>query len=251
MHTTIKYRGRHRAASTSRTRRHLAVAGVSAAALAGLGAPAAMADESQPQIPSEAEIQQMVHDGALDAHDAALLRSGEVPEQFRDQFEQGVTDLTNAVAPGALQQRADEKAAAEQAAAEAAAAQAAQDAFSNTTDTPCPASAKACVDLDGQRTWLQSDGKAYYGPVAISSGRPGPDTETPRGSFVVTYKVKDEISHEFNDAPMPNSVYFTWSGHAFHADDTNVPSAGCIHLSYGDSEEFFDQLQPGDEVFIY
>ena len=63
--------------------------------------------------------------------------------------------------------------------------------------------------------------------------------------------MKDEISHEFNDAPMPNSVYFTWSGHAFHADDTNVPSAGCIHLAYGDSEEFFDQLQPGDEVFIY
>jgi lipoprotein-anchoring transpeptidase ErfK/SrfK len=253
-HTTTQYRGRHRAASTSRTRRHLAVVGATVAAVTGLGAPAAMADEAQPQlpqIPTEAEIQQMVHDGALDAHDAAMLRAGEVPEQFRTQFEQGVTDLTNAVAPGALQQRADEQAAAERAAAEAAAEQAAQDAFNNTVDTPCPASAKACVDLDGRRAWLNDGGNTVYGPVYISSGAPGADTETPRGTFHVTYKVKDEVSHEFNEAPMPNSVYFTWSGHAFHQGNPNVDSAGCIHLGGNDSDAFFNQLHEGDEVFIY
>ena len=68
---------------------------------------------------------------------------------------------------------------------------------------------------------------------------------------LVTYKVKDEVSHEFNDAPMPNSVYFTWSGHAFHQGNPNVDSAGCIHLGGSDSDAFFNQLHEGDEVFIY
>ncbi|MFZ2274108.1 L,D-transpeptidase, partial [Corynebacterium variabile] len=129
--------------------------------------------------------------------------------------------------------------------------QARQDAWNDTTNTPCPATAKACVDLDGRRAWLTDGGNTVYGPVYISSGAPGADTETPRGTFHVTYKVKDEVSHEFNDAPMPNSVYFTWSGHAFHQGNPNVDSAGCIHLGGSDSDAFFNQLHEGDEVFIY
>jgi len=173
--------------------------------------------------------------------------SGPGPGEFRDVYEQGVTDLTNAVAPGALDERAAARAAAEAAAAE----QARQDAWNDTTNTPCPATAKACVDLDGRRAWLTDGGNTVYGPVYISSGAPGADTETPRGTFHVTYKVKDEVSHEFNDAPMPNSVYFTWSGHAFHQGNPNVDSAGCIHLGGSDSDAFFNQLHEGDEVFIY
>lgn len=243
MTSNYTYRGRHRAAATTHTRRNIALAGASAAALAGLGAgpamaaPAAQADDLRAQI----------SEGALQAHDTAIDQAGQVPEQYRDVYEQGVTDLTNAVAPGALDQRAAEQAAAAAAAAE----QARQDAWNNTVDTPCPASAKACVDLDGRRAWMQDNGATVYGPVYISSGAPGADTETPRGSFTVTYKVKDEVSHEFNDAPMPYSVYFTWSGHAFHQGDPDVPSAGCIHLSNPDAIAFFDALQPGDEVFIY
>jgi len=238
------YRGRHRTAATSHTRRNIALAGASAAALAGLGASPAMA------APAD-DLRAQINEGALAAHDAAQEQVGQVPEQYRDVYQQGVTDLTNAVAPGVLDQRAAEQAAAQAAADAAAAAQAQQDAWNNTTNTPCPASAKACGDLDGRRAWMQSNGATVYGPVYISSGAPGADTETPRGSFTVTYKVKDEISHEFNDAPMPYSVYFTWSGHAFHEGDPNVASAGCIHLSDPDAIAFFDALQPGDEVFIY
>jgi len=193
------------------------------------------------------DLRAQVTDGALDAHDSALEQSGQVPAEFRDVYEQGVTDLTNAVAPGALDERAAARAAAEAAAAE----QARQDAWNDTTNTPCPATAKACVDLDGRRAWLTDGGNTVYGPVYISSGAPGADTETPRGTFHVTYKVKDEVSHEFNDAPMPNSVYFTWSGHAFHQGNPNVDSAGCIHLGGNDSDAFFNQLHEGDEVFIY
>lgn len=240
MTSNYTYRGRHRAANATHTRRNIALVGASTAALAGLGAAPAMASPVD-------DLNAQIAEGALDAHDSAQDQAAEVPEQFRDVYEQGVTNLTDVVAPGALDQRAAEQAAAEAAAAE----QARQDAWNDTTNTPCPVTAKACVDLDGRRAWLKNGDDTFYGPVYISSGAPGEDTETPRGTFYVTYKVKDEVSREFNDAPMPNSVYFTWSGHAFHSGDPDVDSAGCIHLGGNDSTVFFDNLQEGDEVFIY
>ncbi|MBC3178979.1 L,D-transpeptidase [Corynebacterium lujinxingii] len=114
---------------------------------------------------------------------------------------------------------------------------------------PCPADAKACVDLTNQKSWLQNNGVIYYGPVQISSGRPG--QETPKGTHYVNRKVKDEISYEFNNAPMPYSVYFTNNGIAFHQDDPYVPSAGCIHLYRQDAQRYFNDLQVGDKVYVF
>lgn len=114
---------------------------------------------------------------------------------------------------------------------------------------PCPADAKACVDLTNQKSWLQNNGVIYYGPVQISSGRPGQDT--PKGTHYVNRKVKDEISYEFNNAPMPYSVYFTNNGIAFHQDDPYVPSAGCIHLYRQDAQRYFNDLQVGDKVYVF
>lgn len=247
------YHGRHRATANTRTRR-IAVTGVFAATLAGLGAAPAMASPASDANDLQSQARELVSDlqsrytdGVLNVHDAAQEQADQVPNQFRDVYEQGLTDVTNTLAPGALDQRAAERAAAAAAAAE----QARRNAWNNTSNTPCPATAKACVDLNGRRSWLQSGNKTVYGPVFISSGAPGADTATPRGSFHVTYKVKDEISREFNNAPMPYAVYFTWSGHAFHLGDPRIASAGCIHLSDPDAIAFFDALQPGDEVFIY
>lgn len=115
--------------------------------------------------------------------------------------------------------------------------------------SPCPADAKACVDLTNQKSWLQNNGEIYYGPVQISSGRPGQDT--PKGTHYVNRKVKDEISYEFNNAPMPYSVYFTNNGIAFHQDDPYVPSAGCIHLYRADAQRYFNDLQIGDKVYVF
>lgn len=251
MTSNYTYRGRHRAESATRTRRNLALLGTVTAAAAGFGVAPAMAAPADELQAGLTNAQAQFSGEALAAHDAAQEQASQVPAEYRDVYQQSVTDLTNIVAPGALAQRDAERAAAERAAAEAAAAQARQDAWNNTSDTPCPVSARACVDLDGRRAWLQDGGKTSYGPVYISSGAPGPDTATPRGSFHVVRKVRDEISHEFNDAPMPYSVYFTNSGHAFHQGDPNVDSAGCIHLSGADAVTFFDSLQVGDEVFIY
>lgn len=113
----------------------------------------------------------------------------------------------------------------------------------------CPATADACVDLDGQRAWLQDNGRITFGPVGALGGRAG--SETPRGTFHVTRKVKDEVSREFNNAPMPNAVYFTNNGHAFHAGSLATRSAGCIHLDDAAAAAFFDDLSVGDTVYIY
>ena len=89
----------------------------------------------------------------------------------------------------------------------------------------------------------------YYQAGLIGPGRPG--YETPRGTFYVNRKVKDEISYEFNNAPMPYSVYFTNNGIAFHQDDPYVPSAGCIHLYRADAQRYFNDLQIGDKVYVF
>lgn len=115
---------------------------------------------------------------------------------------------------------------------------------------PCPVWADACVDLRGGRSWLQHNGQVTH--VAPSSaGAPSPATATPTGVFKVQYKVKNEISNEFGGAPMPNAVYFTNQGHAFHAGTVGLLSHGCVHLKYADSEVFFNTLQPGNTVYIY
>lgn len=114
----------------------------------------------------------------------------------------------------------------------------------------CPVWADACVDLRGGRSWLQHDGQVTH--VAPSSaGAPSPATATPTGVFKVQYKIKNEVSREFGGAPMPNAVYFTNQGHAFHAGTVGLLSHGCVHLNYGDSEVFFNALQPGNTVYIY
>lgn len=118
-----------------------------------------------------------------------------------------------------------------------------------TPSSPCPRTAAACIDLAGQRSWLQAGGRMDYGPVPISSGKPG--YATPRGSHRVGSKVRHEVSRVYNNAPMPFSVYFTHNGIAFHEGDPAVPSHGCIHLRHDDARTYFERLQLGDEVFVY
>lgn len=117
-----------------------------------------------------------------------------------------------------------------------------------TPQSPCPRSADACVDLAGDRTWLQDDGKLSYGPVPMSHGKPG--WETPPGTFGVTRKVRHEISYEFGNAPMPYAVYFV-GGIAFHQGDISAPSHGCVRLEQEAAARFFDRLEIGDTVFVY
>ncbi|WP_420122012.1 Ig-like domain repeat protein [Nakamurella sp.] len=113
---------------------------------------------------------------------------------------------------------------------------------------PCPASASACVDLANTQAWLQSGGQITYGPVPITSGAAGSRTRT--GTFSVFWKDKNHKSSLFNNAPMPNSVFFD-GDIAFHQGSLYDQSNGCIHLSWDASATFFSTLSVGDSVYVW
>lgn len=115
-------------------------------------------------------------------------------------------------------------------------------------NNPCPATAIACVDLSHNRTWLQRGGQVVYGPVKMLSGRKG--YRTPAGTFSAYWFDKDHKSSLFDDASMPNSVFFN-GGVAFHAGSLSTQSHGCIHLSNSASITFFNYLSVGDQVVVF
>ena len=84
-------------------------------------------------------------------------------------------------------------------------------------------------------------------PVTISHGKPG--YETPVGTFSVLRKVKNDWSVPYN-GPMPNAVYFTTTGIAFHQGDTAVQSHGCIRMPMDASLVFYDNLMIGEQVQV-
>ena len=112
----------------------------------------------------------------------------------------------------------------------------------------CPPTARACIDVDGKQAWMVDDGRVTYGPVPITTGRPG--HETVRGSHHVLRHVRHDHSIPF-DSPMPFSTYFTVSGIAFHEGRLDEPSHGCIHLGHHAAAHFFEHLKVGDEVVAF
>jgi L,D-transpeptidase catalytic domain len=89
------------------------------------------------------------------------------------------------------------------------------------------------VDKDAQMMTVAVDGvERYRWPV--SSGNPS--HETPSGSFRAFRMEEDHYSKEFDDAPMPHSIFFTKIGHAIHGTDSegrlgSPVSHGCVRLS--------------------
>ncbi|WP_460438599.1 L,D-transpeptidase [Amycolatopsis stemonae] len=117
---------------------------------------------------------------------------------------------------------------------------------------PCAAAAAssgtaACVDISAHKAWLLQGGKVVYGPVPMLPGRKS--NPTPTGTFHVLSKEKVHLSKEFDNAKMPNSVFF-YPGDAFHTGSLSVYSHGCIHLSAGASLKFFTTLHVGDIVQV-
>jgi lipoprotein-anchoring transpeptidase ErfK/SrfK len=79
----------------------------------------------------------------------------------------------------------------------------------------------------------------------ISSARAG--YHTPRGSYRVTRMAREYYSKKYDDAPMPNSVFF-YGGYAIHATNQisklgRPASHGCIRLHPSDSAELFELVQ--------
>src|ERR1700742_973553 len=89
------------------------------------------------------------------------------------------------------------------------------------------------VDKDAQLMTVAVDGVTrYHWPVSTGN----PSHETPNGSFRTFRMEEDHFSKEFDDAPMPHSIFFTKAGHAIHGTDSvgrlRTPGAdGCGGLS--------------------
>jgi lipoprotein-anchoring transpeptidase ErfK/SrfK len=114
--------------------------------------------------------------------------------------------------------------------------------------TPCKATARACIDLSANRSWLlDGRGNVTYGPVPITHGRAG--WRTPAGTFRVGWKDIDHKSSIFDNAPMPYSVFFN-GGIAFHEGSLTEQSHGCIHLSRAAAKSYYNTLRVGDVVQV-
>jgi hypothetical protein len=114
--------------------------------------------------------------------------------------------------------------------------------------TPCLSNVAACVRLSTRQAWLIDKGRVTLGPVPITSGKSG--ERTPTGRHRVLWKDKDHLSREFDDAPMPWSVFFAAGGIAFHTGSLRAQSSGCIHLSDATAKRFFGNLTVGDVVQV-
>jgi L,D-transpeptidase catalytic domain len=79
------------------------------------------------------------------------------------------------------------------------------------------------VDVDGVRRWTWP----------VSTGLPGHDT--PSGNYTAFRMEADHYSKEWDDAPMPHSIFFTYKGHAIHGSFAghigNPASHGCVRLA--------------------
>jgi hypothetical protein len=101
------------------------------------------------------------------------------------------------------------------------------------------------VDKDNQQMTVAVDGvERYHWPV--SSGLPS--YETPNGSFRTFRMEEDHFSKEFDDAPMPHSIFFTKIGHAIHGTDSvnrlgTPASHGCVRLSRAHAATLYALVQ--------
>jgi hypothetical protein len=89
------------------------------------------------------------------------------------------------------------------------------------------------IDKSAQRMTVTVDGKQLY-DWPVSTGGRGYDT--PNGTFKPFRMELDHHSDEWDDAPMPYSMFFTKIGHAIHGtyEQRNLGrpvSHGCVRLS--------------------
>jgi len=97
------------------------------------------------------------------------------------------------------------------------------------------------VDKNAQLMTVAVDGVDRY-QWPVSSGLPA--YETPNGSFRTFRMEEDHFSKEFDDAPMPHSIFFTKRGHAIHGTTHQKAigrpaSHGCVRLELANARTLF------------
>ena len=110
-----------------------------------------------------------------------------------------------------------------------------------------PASARLLIEIDksSQQMTVSRDGRELYvWPVSTGIAR----YDTPSGQYTPFRMEKDHFSKEWDDAPMPNSIFFTQRGHAIHGTDHvraigRPASHGCVRLSRANASALWDLVK--------
>jgi L,D-transpeptidase catalytic domain len=107
--------------------------------------------------------------------------------------------------------------------------------------TAAQAAVQIDIDKDTQTMTVAVDGVAKH-RWPVSSGLPS--YETPSGSYKTFRMEEDHYSKEWDDAPMPHSIFFTKKGHAIHGTDVvrrlgSPASHGCVRLSRANAATLF------------
>src|ERR1700685_475638 len=114
---------------------------------------------------------------------------------------------------------------------------------------PCASAARANIDITidkaAQQMSVAVDGAQRY-TWPVSTGRPGYDT--PNGTFKVNRMDAEHFSQEWDNAPMPHTMFFDMHGHAIHgfSDVAHLGLAvshGCVRLAPGHGTGVFDLVK--------
>lgn len=106
---------------------------------------------------------------------------------------------------------------------------------------PAHAELLITIDKSSQSMTVDVDGNTRY-VWPVSTGTPGYDT--PSGQFKPFRMEADHFSREWDDAPMPHSIFFTMQGHAIHGSNhikaIGTPAShGCVRLEPGNAAVLF------------
>jgi hypothetical protein len=111
--------------------------------------------------------------------------------------------------------------------------------------SPALADVQITVDKTAQTLTVARDGQVLH-TWPVSTGRVG--RFTPSGSYQAFRMEKDHYSREFDDAPMPNSIFFTKRGHAIHGSFETKKlgrpaSGGCVRLAPENARVLFELVK--------
>ena len=101
------------------------------------------------------------------------------------------------------------------------------------------------VNKVSQKMTVELDGEQLY-KWPVSTGAPG--YETPSGNFRPFRMEKEHFSKEWDDAPMPYSIFFTGEGHALHGSYHvkslgRRASHGCVRILPANAAILFALVQ--------
>ena len=101
------------------------------------------------------------------------------------------------------------------------------------------------INKVSQKMTVKVDGETEY-VWPVSTGARG--YETPSGKYRPFRMEKDHFSKEWDDAPMPNSIFFTGQGHAIHGSFYvkslgRRASHGCVRLAPENAAKLYSLVQ--------